>query len=175
MADDWFKQPVPLFDDEDEISLKREFAALWAQYPTYQPNEIGLQLFANRREPMRGLQAAAVWSRELAVVALRDEFILNGGEEPGETDKSQVSQEVLAIARTTRNPEVRLKAYKLWGELNGEIAKPGVTINQNDNRTVNVLRVPTRDITPEDDLDFDRRFEAQQLRLVAEAKSQRVE
>lgn len=170
---DWFR-PVVIFDDEDEDDLKREFAALWAKYPTFNPNDIGLQLFADRREPMRGLQAAAVWSRELAVIALRDAFALNGGEDLSETDKTQVSREVLSLARTARDPKDRLAAYRLWGDLNGEIAKPGVTINQNDNRVVNVLRVPTRDITPEDDLDFDRRFKTQQLALVAEAKSQRA-
>lgn len=171
---DWFR-PVVIFDDEDEVALKRDFALLWAKYPNNTPAEIGMQLFANAVEPMRGLQAGAVWSRELAVIAMRDDFILNGGDEDV-TDipsKEQVQRELIAIARGSRDPKVRLDAYRQFNEMAGHITKAGVNVNVNDNRVVNVLKVPVRDQTAEDDEDFDRRFKVQQLQLVADARSSR--
>lgn len=169
---DWFR-PVIIFDDEDEDTLKREFALLWAKYPNNTAAEIGQQLFANRVEPMRGLQAGAVWSRELAVIAMRDDFILNGGDAEASDlpSKEQIGREIIAVARAARDPKDRLAAYRLYGEINGHIEKPGVTVNNNDNRIVNVLKVPVRDATPADDADFDRRFKLQQTALVENARS----
>lgn len=171
---DWFR-PVVIFDGEDEDALKREFALLWAKYPDRQPAEIGQHLFANLVEPMRGLQAGAVWSRELAVIEQRDYYKLNGGDLDTSDlpTKEQVAREVIAKARTLTDPKESLAAYKLYSEIAGFIEKPGVIVNNNDNRVVNVLRVPTRDITPADDEDFRVKFKAQQTKLVADARSAR--
>ena len=125
----WF-QPVPLFEGEDEAELKREFARLWARHPTFSHLDIGTQLFKDRREPLRGLQAGAVWVRELDVLEMVKEFERNGEAEEDVASKDQITREVLALARNNMvETKDRLAAYRLAAELNGQIEKPGANIN----------------------------------------------
>ncbi len=173
--DPWFP-PVPLFEGEDEDALKREFARLWAKYPHRHANEIGQEIFKGAIEPLRGLQAGAVWSRELSVLELRDAFLRDGDgdEDLIETEVEQVLAEVLTKARSTVDPKDAATLYKLWLEGKGAIGK-GVTINNNnDNRTqtVNVLKVPAQPKTDEERELLEMRFKAHQTKLVANVRTQ---
>lgn len=164
---DWFR-PVPLFEGEDEAALKAEFARLWAKYPNSTPAEIGYQVFADLFEPMRGYQAGAVWSRELAVQEMRDEYALTGGD-PSMIDlpsKEEAAKEVVALARTARDPKDRLAAYRLYGEITGIIEKPGVTVNNNVqvNRVMKVAIHGT-------EAEWEQKLQAQQSALMANATS----
>lgn len=170
---DWVR-PVPLFDGEDEAELKARFAELWARYPNQSVYEIGLAVFRDMPEPHRGSQAGHVWSKDLEVLQLRDELSLVGGLDDADLPtKEQVGRELIAMARTARDPKVRLDAYSKYCEVAGYVTKGGPVVNLNDNRVVNVLKVPMRDATAEDDADFDRRFKEQQTRLVADVRSSR--
>jgi hypothetical protein len=99
------------------------------------------------------------------------------GDETGEVDdRVRRSRKSRMLAWDMANDPAadhkdRVAALRLCAEVEGAIQKGPAIVN--DNRTINVLRVPTRDVTPEDDADFDRKFKAQQTKLVADARSVR--
>jgi hypothetical protein len=125
---DWLR-PVPIFEGEDEASLKREFAETWAKHPSFTAYDVGAYVFRNLREPHRGSQAAHVWSKELDVLEMVAELKRQGGANAANADKEQVKLELLAIARGTRDPKEAVGAYKLYAEIEGWVGKNETNVN----------------------------------------------
>jgi hypothetical protein len=167
----WHLSGPPILEGEDERELKLAFARYCFENPGLE-REAGYHVFPGRDNFGRALQAQA-WIHDPIV---RAELNAMRGDEDAVDErcpsKADLESEAWDIAR---NPAVdakdRIAAIRLAAEMQGAIQKgPAVAI---DNRTINVLRVPTRDVTPEDDADFDLKFKAQQTKLVADARSAR--
>lgn len=168
----WEKTPPPINEGEDELQLKLQYAAMVARNER-ERFTAGYKLFPGPDNYGRALQAQA-WFYDPFV---QDEIarLREGGEDSdGLPAIESVKAEVLHLARSTIDKKDAIAAYKLYLECEGAIQRgTNVNIDNSDNRVVNVLKVPMRDVTPEDDADFDRRFLAQQTKLIADAKSER--
>lgn len=167
----WHLSGPPILEGEDERELKRAFARYCFENPGLE-REAGYHVFPGRENFGRALQAQ-VWIHDPIV---RAEMNALGSDEDAVASQCPTKEELIKEAwDMTRDPTAdqkdRIAALRLCAEMNGAIQKgPGVVV---DNRTINVLRVPTRDVTPEDDADFDLKFKAQQTKLVADARSTR--
>lgn len=157
----------PIHEGEDERELKREFARFVVANPDLE-DQAGYHVFSAPEDFGRAMQAQ-VWLHDPLV---RTEMLrLKSSDEEVRImlpTKEQLIKEVHDRAKTADDKEA-VNFYKLQAELCGFTTKAPLV----DNRTINVLRVPTRDVTPEDDADFDVKFEAQQQKLVADARSPR--
>lgn len=170
----WNTTPPAIFEDEDELQLKLQYAALVARNER-ERFTAGYKLFPGEENYGRALQVQA-WYFDPIV---QDEIgrLRSGDDEDDKPSIDCVKAEVLQQARAAIDPKDKAALYKLYLESEGAILKGNTTnvqINQ-DQRVVKVLRVPARDVTPEDDADFDERFYAQQTRLIADARSSRPE
>ncbi len=168
----WEKTPPPINEGEDELQLKLEYARLVARNER-ERFTAGYKLFTGPENYGRALQAQA-WFYDPFV---QDEIarLREGGEESdGLPGVDNVKAEVLQLARSALDKKDAIAAYKLYLESEGAIQKgTNVNIDNSDRRVVNVLKVPTRDVTPADDEDFNRRFYEQQNKLIADARSAR--
>lgn len=173
METNW-AEPVLIYEGEDEAALKRRFVELSVRYPHANPYEIGFKTFEGLYEQVaRGAAAGLAWSKDLDICEAIRELGLVGVDMSADLPtKEMVMRELYALARLPIEAKDRIKAYETLANIAGYIEKPGVTVN-NNTQVVNVLRVPTRDITIEDDRDFAQKFKEQQLQLVSDARSNR--
>lgn len=164
----WEIQPPPINEGEDELQLKLQYARMVARNPRERFTG-GYKIFPGEHDYGRALQVQAWYFDQI----VQDEIgRLTVGDEDDDPQE-QFETEVMNRARQADDREA-IGFYKLAAELKGYVQKGGTNINVNqDNRVVNVLRVPTRDITPEDDADFNEKFYAQQTKLIADARSNR--
>jgi hypothetical protein len=168
----WNTTPPPIEEGEDELQLKLQYAAIVARNER-ERFTAGYKIFPGADNYGRALQVQA-WYYDPIV---QDEIsrLRSGDDEDDKPSIDSVKAEVLQQARAASDPKDKAALYKLYLEAEGAISKGNTTnvqINQ-DQRVVKVLRVPARDITPEDDADFDERFYVQQNRLIADARSNR--
>jgi hypothetical protein len=168
----WTRETPPIFEGEDELQLKLQYAAIVARNPNAKLTA-GYQVFPGADNYGRALQAQA-WLSD-PIVQEEISRLVEGAEAVELLpDPSAVKLEVLQAARSATDPKAKEGLYKLYLDSVGALPKGGTNINVNqDNRVVQVLRVPTRDVTREDDEDFERRFYIQQNALIADAKSNR--
>lgn len=167
----WNTSGPPILEGEDERELKRQFAAFLVDNPTLQ-NEAGYSVFPGSGNHGRAFQANAAWPHDPFVRA--EMRRLRGEGEAGDEaillpSKTRLVQMVYERAAGADDKEA-LGFFKLAAEICGFVSKAPLV----DNRTINVLRVPTRDVTPEDDADFDVKFEAQQTKLIADARARPI-
>lgn len=163
----WNTQAPEIFDGEDELQLQLQYAAMVARNER-ERFTAGYKIFPGPDNYGRALQVQAWY--ELPLV--QDEIArLRSGEEGDQV--SELEAEIHQRARRADDRDA-IGFYKLLADIRGLIAKGGTNVNINqDNRVVNVLKVPTRDATPADDADFNERFYIQQNALIADAKSNR--
>lgn len=164
----WHTSGPPIHEGEDERELKREFARFVVANPELE-SQAAYHVFNAPEDFGRAMQAQ-VWIHDPFV---RTEMLrLKASDEEVRImlpTKEQLIKEVHDRAKSAEDKEA-VNFYKLQAELCGYTTKAPLV----DNRTINVLRVPTRDVTPEDDADFDKKFKAQQVQLVADARSVRT-
>lgn len=167
----WHTTGPPILEGEDERELKLAFARYCFDNPGLE-REAGYHVFPGRDNFGRALQAQA-WIHDPFVRAELNALRGDADEvDDRRPSKSQISGAAWDMANNpAADHKDRIAALRLCAEVEGAIVKGPAIVN--DNRTINVLRVPTRDVTPEDDADFDRKFKAQQTRLVADARSVR--
>ena len=168
----WNETPPPLFEGEDELQLKLQYATIVARNER-ERFTAGYKIFPGPENYGRAIQVQAWYSDPI----VQDEITRLRGEGLGglkaEDQQDAFAAEVLQRFRQADDKEA-VGLGKLYADVKGWGGK-GTNININqDNRVVNVLKVPTRDVTPADDDDFNRRFYEQQNRLIADAKSTRV-
>lgn len=167
----WNRTPPVIFEGEDELQLKLKFARIVVANPNAKLTA-GYKVFEGEANYGRAMQAQFWMSDPIVqeeIARLRD-----GDPKsmvPEQDAKVETTAWEIAEDRGAKDSD-RINALKLIAEIRG-MTQRGTNISLNDNRVVNVLRVPMRDITPEDDADFDKRFYAQQTALIADAKSNR--
>jgi hypothetical protein len=163
----WHLQPPPINEGEDEFALKMQYAEIVARDPS-QRQLAGYAIFPGAENYGRAMQASA-WFYDPVVQAEIARLAGNGEAAALLPDEDAFAKKVLDRAEQSLEDKDAFAGFRLYAELKGFVKKGPAVVN--DNRTINVLRVPTRDVTPEDDEDFERRFEAQQIELVANVRS----
>lgn len=165
----WNTVPPPLFEGEDELQLKLQYARMVARNER-ERFTAGYKIFAGPENYGRALQVQAWFYDEF----VQDEIARLRVGDNDEDPKEQFIRSLEDRARTAKDSDA-VKFLELAAEMRGWRNRgSGANININtDNRIVNVLKVPTRDATPADDADFNERFYIQQNALIADAKSNR--
>jgi hypothetical protein len=114
----------------------------------------------------RALEIQNIWPKDLKVKEYQAEYIKANGAEVGLPTKENYAQDVYNLAKDKGiDDEVRLKFYKLYGDIRGFIEKPGMTVNTNtniDNRKVIVVKDHGTDE------EWETKLRAQQKKLVAD-------
>lgn len=150
-------------EGQDEDALKRAFAGFLIRNPM-RPGDAAALVFPGMANAGRALQAAEFWPLDPLVRAHLD-AIRDGETEhnylPG---KDEVAHEILTKARNAKSVSEAVAAYKLYGEYQGHIVRPGDSSNP-VHVVSRVMHVP---IAASNE-DWEERTERQQAALVANA------
>ena len=122
---------------EFDVNIKDQFAAGLLKNPK-EPFKVALLLFNG--DVQKALLAATDWIHDPYVIQKKKELIEEFGEAKFLPTKFEVAREVIDVARDENDSEVRLKAYRLYGDYLGYIEKPGDTINNQYNQN-NVMMI----------------------------------
>lgn len=168
----WHTQGPPLREDEDERELKCQFARFAVENPVL-ANEAGYHVFPGPENYGRALQANTAWPHCPIVRAEKRRLAEDGQVSSMLPSPEQVKKAIWDRSNASIEDKDALAGMRLYCEVEGLIKKGPSAIF--DNRTINVLRVPMRDVTPEDDIDFERRFEQHQTALVANVRNRSIQ
>lgn len=162
-----------LREGEDEYDLKMQFARIVARDRS-KAMMAGYELFKGPDNYGRAMQAQ-LWLTDPVV---QDEIARIVG--PDNVvgllrSKDEILKEIedIAIAQKTLNPKLALDAWELRLKANGDMAGEQGTGNQTFIQ--NVIKLPNRVEGPQEEALFEARFEAQQLKLVRDARSPRAD
>jgi hypothetical protein len=167
----WDRQPPPIFEGEDELQLKLQYARLCAANPRGRLTA-GYTIFPGADNYGRALQCQA-WFYDPFV---QDEIQRLQTDDAGETLPSddELEADLIRTLEAAIDTKDKIAAFRLLFERRNMVSKGGTNINVNqDNRVVNVLRVPSRIRTDEEREEFNRRFKENQVNLIADARSSR--
>lgn len=159
------KQRQSAFEPEEIGELKMQLARIIARDPSKRYSATS-ELFPNDEDRGKVFEANS-WLQCPEVNAEVDRLIAAGEVGVVLPTQETVAHEVLTLARSIKNPKDKLAAYKLHAEMRGMIKKPETTINNVNDNSVRVLRVPAFASQEQ----FEERLEAQQVKLLADARS----
>lgn len=167
----WERQPPPIFEGEDELQLKLQYARLCAENPRGRLTA-GYSIFPGADNYGRALQCQA-WFYDPFV---QDEIQRLQNDDAGEMLPSDdaLEADLIRTVEGALDTKDKIAGFRLLFERRNMVSKGGTNVNINqDNRVVNVLRVPSRIRTDEEREDFNRRFKENQINLIADARSSR--
>lgn len=171
----WAASKPVIFEGEDEVSLKLQFAEMCAKDWDGRKSH-GYTLFKDdvgfNGEPDYGRAMASVkWLEDPFVVREINRLMTEqGGVGVLLPSPDELSKEVLDYARSATDHKDKLGYFKFYAELQGLIAKDG---NANVNVLVqNVIEVPSR-ITEDQRPAKEFEWKEQQRLLIADARSSR--
>lgn len=161
----WNRTPPVIYEHEDEIALKLEFARRWAKAPS-QYLSIGYSLFSEPGDEGRAIQAQA-WRHDPFVIA-EFERLRDKSDDEEASEKEKFLTKLSTFASEITDPKVKLDALKLEAEVLGLTGKGAqVSVNVDNSTTKTVLFVPQAESVD----DFKERFRKQQTNLIANART----
>lgn len=123
--------------DEQQHELKRRFAESMLREPNAMKAVRSLNL-----EPSSAVLIVQAWPNDPVVLELQKELLEEHGAKHFLPTREEIAREIHAKAQITNKPDDFVKLMKLYGEYMGYIEKPGVTVNNQTQQIVNVMRVP---------------------------------
>lgn len=159
-------------EGEDEYDLKMQFAAIVARNPS-QALMAGYVLFKGTENYGRAMQAQS-WLTDPMV---REEIArLVGTEEVSLLlpSDAEVEKELWDTIKACNDPKVKIGGLDLLSKIRG-MQKGGDGPGGTTNIIQNVIKLPNRVEGPDEEALFEARFEAQQLKLVRDARSPRTD
>lgn len=155
-------------EGEDEYDLKMQFAAIVAKNPQ-QSAMAGYVLFKGPDNYGRAMQAQAwlsdpIVQAEIARLAGDETLSLLPTEE-------EIQLATWNVALSAIDPKVKLQALELLSKQRGILKTPGDGGGGGNTFIKNVIKLPNRIEGDRDEELFRARFEAQQLKLVKDARS----
>ncbi len=156
-----------IYEDEDEIELKLQFAAAVVSLPSDRWTEAGYKVFQGVDNYGRAMQAAA-WINDPVVQIEIDR--LRSPEAAGEyiPTREEMAAHIYQRAKLESDAKAAAPLYRHVMDLLEYSPKAGPAVQVNN--TMNVLRVPERAKDPET---FAERFKESQMKLVRDARSSR--
>ena len=160
----------PFREGEDEYDLKMQFARIVARDRSQQASA-GYKLFTGPENYGRAMQAQA-WLIDPVVQEAISRFAGENGDEPELRSKSEMLKlvEDIAVATKASDPKTSLSATELWLKATGNLIPAGEGTGGNV-YVQNVIKLPNRVQGADEEALFEARFEAQQLKLVRDARS----
>jgi len=116
---------------ESDLEKKTEFAEALLRSPE-NPFNAAKSVFPGQRQMASALHAAIRWVDDEFVLAEKKRLTRDNGKYSFLPDKADVARKVYDITSNTNDPELQLKAYKLYSDIRGFIDKPNTTINNNN-------------------------------------------
>jgi hypothetical protein len=161
--------PFVFREGEDEYDLKMQFARIVARDRS-QSATAGYKLFTGPENYGRAMQAQA-WLVDPVVQEAIARFAGENGDEPELRSKPEMLKIVEDIAVSTKvsDPKTSLSAVELWMKGTGNFVAPGE--GGGNTYIQNVIKLPNRVQGADEEALFEARFEAQQLKLVRDARS----
>lgn len=113
-----------------DLELKRAFALELLHTPK---NPFGAaQRVLGFEDAGRCMRIYRLWEADPEVRAFKEEFLAELGEDVGLASKRDQSIDIYAMASNENlDPELRIKAHKLYADVRGFIDKPSTTVNAN--------------------------------------------
>lgn len=127
--------------DIDPLEMKTKFAEASLRYPT-QPFKAATTVFPQHIQA--ALFVSQEWLHDEFVLAEKDRLLSENGPDHYLPSKYELAHEVFALATGTAIAEDKIKAFKLYAEIQGMISKAPVNNNVVDN-SVRVLMVSPSD------------------------------
>lgn len=156
-------------DGEDEVELKMQFAKIafklgddWRQ--------TGFQLFQGPSNYGRAMQCVCWINDELVQIEMQR---LRENPEESLPSLADLKKRLWTIANDPKvKPNDQIKAIDSYAEIDGVTKRPA-NFNVGNTITQNVLRVPAKPVTTEEQALYETRLEMSQLKLVNDARSSR--
>ncbi len=157
-------------EGEDEYDLKMQFAAIVARDRS-KGLMAGYELFKGPENYGRAMQAQ-LWLTDPTVQNEIARLIGPDGASSVLRTKDEILKEIEDIGFATKatDPKTSLAAFELRLKANGDMTTPGEGSGNTIN-IQNVIKLPHRIEGPQEEALFEARFEAQQLKLVKDARS----
>lgn len=155
---------------EDEYALKMKYArAVFDLGNSWR--EAGFRVFPGPENRGRALQADA-WYSDLDVQQEIER--LRSDPTIGVMTREDIAREMATIMKSpTASNADKIKAAATAAEVMGFTKQPANTNINTGTITNNVLRVPAKPVTPEEEHAYEMRFKASQLKLVSDARASR--
>lgn len=160
--------PFAFREGEDEYALKMEFAAIVADDPS-QSLTAGYRLFTGPENYGRAMQAQ-LWLTDPDVQREVSRLVGREGAASILKTKEEILKQIedIGFATKTTDPKTSLAAFELRLKANGDMQQDSGSVN---NYIQNVIKLPNRVEGADEEALFEARFEAQQLKLVKDARS----
>lgn len=148
-------------DSVELLEQKRKFAIALLKNPN--------NTFACAKEVFgddsgAALQVHTVWPRDGTVLDFQQEYVETHGGLSVLPEKDKFARDVYDLAQGEKDPDIRLRAFKLYGDIMGYIEKPGTQVNIQNNTTNKVMKIIDHGNVDE----WAAKLDVQQSRLVSE-------
>ena len=152
----------------DDLELKKQFALALLKTPD-DPFEAGIAVFGNNTG--EALRVSRRWLDDPDVLRFKEEALKLVGEASFLPTKTQLAREAYKLAIDIKlHADDRIKAMRLYADINGYIEKNGPVINNNILTTNKVMLVRDTGTTEE----WENKMALQQSRLIEDANAERV-
>ena len=112
--------------DWETDATKESYAAALLRHPN-DAFKAALEVFPT--DTSKALYICNNWTRTDEIVELKNKAVKQTGEGAYLPSKPKVAREIFDLQTQTDDPELKLKALKLYCDVQGYIEKPGTTIN----------------------------------------------
>lgn len=120
------------------IEAKDAFAAASLRFPN-EPLKAALAVFPHNMTA--ALFIMQEWPHDAYIVARKKVLLETDGPEAYLPSKYELAHDVYHVASTTTDAETRIKAYKLFADIQGHISKPSTAVQINTHVKQKVLVV----------------------------------
>lgn len=131
----WVRMMIP--NVNEQLRLKRLFAENMLRNPDpfAAVRDMGLT-------PESIVLVAQTWPNDPEVLAIQKDLLDEHGSRAFLPSREQIAREIHAKAKLVNKPGDYEKLMRLYSDMMGFIEKPGVTVNNNTQQIVNVMKVP---------------------------------
>lgn len=164
----------PLREGEDEYDLKMQFAAIVARDPS-KALTAGYTLFnQGPHDNGRAMQSQA-WLVDPMVRERIAELVGSENVAVLLPSDAEIEKELWDAIRGTKDTGMKIKGIDLMAQIRGMKKGAAEGLGGSNVLIQNVIKLPNRVQGPQEEALFEARFEAQQLKLVRDARSPRSE
>lgn len=124
------------------MSSEKELKAKFADALLRDPNNPFAAAQMLNVEPSRVMEIATSWPSDSEVIKIKGELLEKHGPREFMPSREEAARLLWEKAQNAQKPEDVAKLMKIYGEYMGFIEKPGMTVNNNTQNLLHVMRVP---------------------------------
>lgn len=160
----------PLREGEDEYTLKMAFAEIVADDPA-NSMRAGYVLFDRGPEDYGRAMQAQTWLLDPVVNDRISKLVGKDNVSKLLPSDAEIEKELWDTIKAATDPSLKVKGIDLMAQIRGMKKTAGDGPGGGNTFIQNVIRLPQRVEGPQEEALFEARFEAQQLKLVRDARS----